>query len=662
MTIEAYAVAVSAKLEDGVTPALLRIIDTLERANILMLDFAKNARDMSRLGLNIGRNLDKAAAGATALGDAAGSLTRASYVLDTMAASSADLAKNMAAAKAESAGIGRGGGGAAMAGAARARRGESFAGHAAKDATIGTLGLVGYGVYENAKLNDILTRAVMTDGTPISQQGAAIGAYRTRIMREAGRYGYAAHGLVDFADAYLSSSRLLRGMPQAQRMGIVDTIMPYAAQEAFLKQISLNESLSAFVGAAHMAGAYSQKDIAHILPALISTSMATNASMSRIESAAGYAVPILRTGLGIDPAQVFTMLAIMQRAGIKNTKSGTWLADLFMNAIPGNLGAGLLHNTRQVQALRHLGLLDAHNHLTYLDKGGHLLPLRMIEQLATGLAKLSPTERAAYMKQAFGTQGSRAGALLEDPKVRAMIPMLEAAASKLENTAQAQQQALNGNPAAKAHQVITNAQLAVTNATATFMGPVNAALSALEPATAASAGFAKSHPLVATAAGTGGIFGGLLIGKGVAGLSRFMFKQAGTMIDRLVISAAERVTGAELGGVALEALSAGSAVVATLGVGIAGAIGYGVGHLVSKATDWAVSELTGRRNSLGGWIYDVTHPPTHQPTQFHHHIHIDGKKVADVVTRHQANTIQQPPVGPSNSISGFTLPQPSQAY
>ena len=52
-----------------------------------------------------------------------------------------------------------------------------------------------------------------------------------------------------------------------------------------------------------------------------------------------------------------------------------------------------------------------------------------------------------------------------------------------------------------------------------------------------------------------------------------------------------------------------------------------------------------------------------QPPQVHHHhIHIDGKKVADVVTRHQAHTIQQPPVGPSNSISSFTLPHTSQAY
>ncbi len=608
--IEAYAISVAAKLEDGVTPSLLRIIDALSTANAAMLEFAANVRKLSTGGLSVARNLDKASAAATALGDSTAALTRASYVLDTMAASSADVARNLGAAKAEAAGMGRGGAGLALRASGGTRRsGDGIAGRASKEATIGTVGLIGYGIYENARLSDILTRAVMTDGTPAAQQESAIADYRSRIMREASRYGYSAHGLADFASAYLSASRLLRGMPQGERMGIVDTILPYAAQEAFLKKISLNESLSAFIGAAHMAGAYEQKDIAHMLPALISTSMATNASMSRIENSAGYAVPILRTGLDIDPAKVFTMLAIMQRAGIQNSKSGTWLADLFMNAIPGNFGAGLFHNTKQAQALRHLGLLDAHNHLTYLDKTGNLDPLKLITQLATGLAHLPPIERAADMKQAFGTQGARAAALLSDPKVRAMIPLLTAAAGALESPTAARDQALKDNPAAKAHQVITNAQLAITNATATFMGPVNAALSTLEPATAGSADFAKGHPLGATLLGAGVAFGSLLIGKSMWSLSKLIAKGSGTLIEKLVISAAEKVTGAEIAGSAMEFLGAGAGVIASLGVALAGAAGYALGSALNWALDQATKKITdGKESNLGGWLYDVTHP------------------------------------------------------
>lgn len=607
--IENFAVSVAAKLEDGVTPNLLRIIDGLTRANVAALELIGNLRDLSRAGVGVARNLEKAAAGAAALGDSAGTLTRASYVLDTMAASSADLARNMAAARAEGRGLSVGGGGMSRGGGYGGSGHRGITGSAAHGAAIGTLGMLGYGIYENARLTDILTRAVMTDGTPMAKQGAAVDAYRARIMGEAARYGYASHGLADFASSYLSASRLLRGMPGSERMGIIDTILPYAAQEAFLKQISLTESMSAFIGAAHMAGAYTRRDIDGILPALISTSMATNASMGQIERAAGYAVPILRTGLGIDPAQVFTMIALMQRAGIQNSKSGTWLANLFMNAIPGNLGSGLMHNTKQVQALHALGLLDAHNHLTYLDKSGHLAPLKFIDQLSHGLAHLSPTERAAYLKQAFGTQGARGAALLTDPKMRAMLPILEAAMHSLESPQASRAQALHGNPASQAHQVLTNAQITITNASATFMGPVNAALSALRPASAAAGGFAQAHPLAATGIGAAGLFGTLLAGKSLWGMSKLLMKDAGGLAERLVVSAAEQATGEEIGGTALAYLAAGSGVVAALGVTVAAGLGYAVGHVLNDAIDQAIRSLSGGKESnLGGWIYDLTHP------------------------------------------------------
>jgi len=59
--IEAYAIGVAATLEDGVTPPLLRIIDSLMKANTLMLDFAENVRRMSRAGLSLSGSLGKAA-------------------------------------------------------------------------------------------------------------------------------------------------------------------------------------------------------------------------------------------------------------------------------------------------------------------------------------------------------------------------------------------------------------------------------------------------------------------------------------------------------------------------------------------------------------------------------------------------------------------------
>lgn len=109
--IEAYAIGVAAKLEDGVTPGLLKIIDALTRANTLMMEFSSSVRNLSRSSIALSRSLEKSALSARSLGETSGPLTRASYVIDTMATSSAELARNMAAARADSAGIGRGGSG-----------------------------------------------------------------------------------------------------------------------------------------------------------------------------------------------------------------------------------------------------------------------------------------------------------------------------------------------------------------------------------------------------------------------------------------------------------------------------------------------------------------------------------------------------------------------
>lgn len=694
--MEAYAISVAARLEDDVTPGLLRIIDTLKAANDAMLDFTANVRNLSRLSLSIGRNMEKAAAGATAFSDASAGLTRASYVLDTMAASSADLARNMTAARAAGAGMGRGG---IALSASRASH-HGIAAKSAEGAGIATLGFVGYGIYQNAKLQDAITRAVMTDNTPPALQAAAAANYMRRIREEAPKYGFAAHGLGDFANAYLSASRLLRGMDTQTRMGILDTILPFAAQEAFLKKISLTESLSAFVGAAHMAGAYTAPEIRHILPALISTSMATNASMSRIENAAGYAAPILRTSLGIDPAQVFTMIALMQRAGIQNSKSGTWLADLFMNAQPGNFGAGLFKSTKQTRALTALGLLEGHK-LTYLNPNGTVNAIHLLVNMEKRLQAMAPTMRALYLKQAFGAQGARAAALLDDPRVFSMIPMLEQTAKHLESPAIARAQALQNNPAMQAKQTLTNAQLTITNATATFMGPVNAALSAAAPASAKMASFAHDNPMTALGLGAAGSFFTLMAGKSAWALGKLAVKDMGALTERLVLGAAERVTGAAIGEGAATYLAAGSGAIAALGVTVAGATGYALGKALSWAIDEAIKRITsGKEQSLGGWIYDLTHPAQSHSTslvqqmvqragagpgknwggmgaagvefaaqfvpparsqmvEVHHKTILNGKVLADEVSWHLGKQLARPPAGPNQALFGLTPSSPA---
>lgn len=69
-----------------------------------------------------------------------------------------------------------------------------------------------------------------------------------------------------------------------------------------------------------------------------------------------------------------------------------------------------------------------------------------------------------------------------------------------------------------------------------------------------------------------------------------------------------------LGGSSLGALSSygsGALLMSGAAVAGAGAAGYGIGTLANMGIDKGVSALTGRPNSLGGWLYDATHdePP-----------------------------------------------------
>ena len=625
----AYAIGVTATLEDNVSNRLMLIVEWADKASASILGLKDELKGMSGAGMTFTRNIEKATAAATALGDTAGGLTRASYVLDTMAASSGDLARNMAAARVEANGMrvpggGRPGGGSVASDDAKAPRST------ATSTAVAAVGAgVLFGVVENAKLNSIVTRAVVTDGTPAADQATAVDAYMKRIRTDAGQYGFAAHGLSDFAESYLSASRLLRGMPTNGRMSIIDTIMPFAAQESSLKDISLDESMKAFIGAAHMSGAYDQKSIESILPALINTSLSTNSSMQKIENAAGYAVPILRTGLGIDPSKVFTMIAMMQRAGISNSKSGTWIADLFMNAIPKNFGAGLFHSTNQIKALKELGLMDGRDKLTYLDSKGGIDPLKMLGIAAAHAQALTPMERAADSKQAFGTQGARALALFTDPKMMAMLPALEAATATLENPQKSLEQVKSGNAAAQAKQTVTNLELVATNVAATFNGPINAVMSG---ATSAS-GWMANNPGAGTAALGAGAFGAILGGKfawNVVKSASALFEKGMTgIISRAVLA----VTGEELAAGAMVAI--GGEVV------LGAAILAGATMLLANGIKWAMDKIPTAAPPAGWQPKGIDHRaaqgvtmghPSYAHPQVHVQVQVDSHDVAAHVT------------------------------
>jgi hypothetical protein len=114
-----------------------------------------------------------------------------------------------------------------------------------------------------------------------------------------------------------------------------DKSLPDAALEAYLKPgTSVGEGMKAFTGLAHMEGKYDPETIKKLADHFAYLSTGLGGSVVQMETAASYAVPMLRTA-DFDPDQILSMIGGMQRAGILNSKSGTWLERLATQSFPG---------------------------------------------------------------------------------------------------------------------------------------------------------------------------------------------------------------------------------------------------------------------------------------------------------------------------------------
>ena len=479
--IEQYAIRVAAKLEDGVTPSLLRIIESLKLANQHMQMFKFNAREAGGAWAYYATSMSKAAKASTAFSDSVAGLSRASAILDSMAISSADLARNMRAA---------GGAGAGMAPPSGGGGGSHGSGGTGKRAAGFLAGSLLYGVYENAKLQDINVIAAMTAQKTGAEIAPYIAMLQQREFKDAQKYAFASGGsLKPFAGAYLEGTRLLRTLPAADQMRMMDMVMPYAAIEAKMKGIPLPEATQAFIGLAHQAGAYAPNKAYPLFESMLQASLTTHASLGQIARAASYALPALNAA-GANASDVMMLIATMQQAGIMNTKSGTWLNNLALNALPNTLGSGLFKNKQQNEALHRLGLYVGNRSLFY--KNGRMDLKEEVAILAADRLKMKPEEFNAATRLAFGIQGQRGASLFSEGYVQNNLNSLAALRNIAPAPIDVAKMIKMFSTVAKADQTIANANMTIMKGTAVLTPSVNWALDK----TASTFSFMAQHRVV----------------------------------------------------------------------------------------------------------------------------------------------------------------------
>lgn len=311
---------------------------------------------------------------------------------------------------------GGGGGGAHITGPGIAMPGGghvSFRGGAAAAA-----GLIGYGAYEAAEMEDAVWQLIYHSGQ--EQNDTNRSRFRKILQNAMATSGY---GLRDIAESAKQEIRMFQGTPGGG-LDVLPEMLRAATIESRLKGESPEESMKAFIGLAHMTKQYSPDAIKKLAPAFAFLSTANPNSLGSIEKAAGYAVPLMQSGLEIDPTTSLLLGTALTRAGATSTKSGTWLREMALRAMPGTMGlmTGTAYKKHE-EALKAFGLVDSDERPTWFT-GGKPDIFKMLDIAGAHAAAIPLDKRAAYERALFGAQGGGGFALLSDPAVRDQVQSL----------------------------------------------------------------------------------------------------------------------------------------------------------------------------------------------------------------------------------------------
>lgn len=283
---------------------------------------------------------------------------------------------------------------------------------------------IGYGAYEEAKVQDIANRAFISGG--LSTAGLTANPAYEKI-RDAILHAYTMTGLPldQIEEGILTGTRGLAGIDLEKRLALMPGLLSASATEAYLKDgTTIPEAMQAFVGLAHMEGKYSPAEIAKLADHFAYLSTTTPVSVKQIEGAASYAIPMLRTA-NFDPEQTLLMITAMERAGITNTKAGTWISQLATQSFPGTSLMSKMLFAKHESALRDLGLIDAHHRPTWFADGRPDL-VKMTGIAADRIEKMDEAHRLAIEKALWGQQGGRAAGFFADPTNRAIMARVAA--------------------------------------------------------------------------------------------------------------------------------------------------------------------------------------------------------------------------------------------
>jgi hypothetical protein len=280
-------------------------------------------------------------------------------------------------------------------------------------------GALAYGAYEQAEMEDAIFQ--LSYHTGMKETPENVKMFRGILQGSLSESGFSLPSIIDAAK---TEARMFKGTP-GNGIEVMPEMLRAAAIEARLKGTSLEESMQSLIGLAHMTKEYSPEEIKKLAPAFAFLSASNPASLSAMERAASYAVPILQSGMEIDPMSTLLLGTVLTRAGATNSKSGTWLRNMMQNSLPGTSLMSKVAFAHHEEALKDLGLIDSKNRPTWFTDGKPD-PFKMLDIASAHAAGIPLIKRGADENALFGKQGEGAFALLADPAVRQQVNALKA--------------------------------------------------------------------------------------------------------------------------------------------------------------------------------------------------------------------------------------------
>jgi hypothetical protein len=453
------------------------------------------------------------------------------------------------------------------------------------NATMAALGAVAYGVYQEAEVEDVAARALITGQIKVDSGMRSTDAFkrlRDVIVKTSTATGFSPK---EVGEAILTTERQFGGLSFMKRMQVEETLLPYAAAEARLKETTLPEAFKSLVGLMHMTGTFDPAQLPKLAKQFGYASMITPVPLPQFERALSYSLPILHAGMGMDPGTSMFLTAMTETAGITSSKSGTWIREFFSRLMPDVSGSkhGIAHNA----GLEKLGLLkdgkptwmvkDASGATDWMSSVGNLSGM-----LSKSLAAIPDTERLGVLRQTFGAQGGGFGALMNLPQFVEQLPILAEKMKAFTGGEDVIGQLLEASPVQQSRNAFAEIQSVLMD-----IGTV-----ALPPVTEALREFSKVLKAVHEAWPEQGHWGGApepgsigeSLGKGM-GLGA---------IGGALVGGALGLLGGPL---APASVPAGMAWGALYGTGLVGAL-YGAGHIIGGGAPAASS--TGGFAPMGG--------------------------------------------------------------